>query len=70
MKIPAEILEKWKELKEYGDVVELAKQTGKSQPVISLAFSGGECSEEVFATMSDFYKARAERREQLINAAS
>ena len=57
MKIPKEVLNKWEGLKDRGDIPELEKLTGKSQPVISKAFQG-TCTAEVFKVIADFYNER------------
>lgn len=61
MKIPEELLEKWKSFRSYGDNRRIVE---KNEDIIDMditrAFANGECSDTVFVAMAKFYKEREE----------
>ena len=61
MKIPDDLMKKWKALRSYGDnkrIVE--KSEGIIEMDITRAFNKGECSDTVFVAIAGFYKEREE----------
>lgn len=62
MKIPDETLKKWRSLQAYGDISKMADGDTNKRVYLSNALSKGECSEDLFITLRDFYN----KREQLL----
>ena len=61
MTIPAELLDKWKALKSHGDGKAILEKNPDLNPqYISRAFTTGECNDEVFKAMADFYQEKDE----------
>lgn len=59
MKIPSKTLKRWADLKQPGDVGQLAALINKSQPIIYRAFSTGKISKiEDFEKINAFFQAR------------
>jgi hypothetical protein len=67
MTIPNEALNKWNELKEAGDIDKLAELLDKAPSTIYQIFRTGEASLEDAEKMSDFYKKKLERLEEIKN---
>jgi hypothetical protein len=65
MRIPEEILKRWKELQAYGDITAMANGDPSKRVYLSNALTKGECGEEIFITLRDFFK----KREELIETA-
>ncbi len=61
MKIPEKLIRKWEALKSVGDAATLADRMTDGYPeLFRRAFRTGECSDEVFEVMAEFYKEKAE----------
>lgn len=60
MKIPEELLDKWKSLRSHGDNTKIAEQGNASVVDVSRAFTYGECSDDTFKAIADFYKEKDE----------
>lgn len=59
MKIPDELLKKWSDLRTHGDNKKIADQHEDITEVdISRAITTGECRDEVFEAIGDFYKEK------------
>lgn len=67
MLIEKKILNRWKALKDHGDIRTINKESGISISTLTKAFNG-EASEEVFATISEFYNKREDRIKQISKA--
>lgn len=67
MKIPKALIEKWTKLKSHGDGKKLVAAAGSGSTIndadISRAFSKGECRDDVFVLMAEFYR----KKEEMIN---
>lgn len=63
MKIPVELMDKWSLLHSWGDQDKLADKTGLTTVTIRKILKGGECSDEQFELIAEFYK----EKEDLIN---
>lgn len=61
MKIPQQHIDKWKALRDHGDIVKIAKESGFSENTVSAAFIKKECNERLFNKISDFYNKRESR---------
>jgi hypothetical protein len=62
MKIPAELLEKWAELRSRGDGIKIAEEsTDVTNEDVSRAVNTGECSDKVFDAIADYYKRKEEK---------
>lgn len=62
MKIPQELLEKWSELRSYGDGVKIADRSpGVTQYDVSRAIKSGECSDLIFDAIAGYYKEKEEK---------
>lgn len=68
MKIPNDILNKWKLLREHGDVKALCEDCKYSRPVIISALNG-EATETVFTKVNEWYKQKEARQQQLLKSA-
>lgn len=60
MQIPEELLNKWKSLRSHGDNTKIAEQKGVTIVDVSRAFTYGECSDDTFKAIADFYKEKEE----------
>lgn len=58
MEIPNEIIKKWKELKEEGDIAALAKKLGKAESTVHQIFRTGIAHVRDAAIINSFYKER------------
>ncbi|MFA6058912.1 MAG: hypothetical protein WC756_11990 [Taibaiella sp.] len=58
MRIPEKILDQWKSLYTRGDLTKMAKNDETQRKYIGAALSGGECTDEIFIIIRDFYNAR------------
>lgn len=65
MVIPVDVQRKWQRLKDYGDVVKIAKKAKVTKPVIFNAFSSGRCSLAVYSAMSKYYNDKEKQIESL-----
>lgn len=63
MVIPVDVQRKWQQLKEYGDVVKIAKKARVTKPVIFNAFSSGRCSLEIYSVISKYYNDKEQKFE-------
>lgn len=65
MKIPTELLSRWKELRSHGDLQKIVESIDDkvSDSTISNAFINGQCNDEVFEAMAEYYK----EKEAMIN---
>lgn len=61
MIIPNKTLKIWEDLKEEGDIAELAKETGKSEGTIYRIFRDGIATVEDAERINAFYKNRKKR---------
>lgn len=63
MKIPTELLEKWQVLRSAGDSQKIidTMETKVSDSTISNAFKTGQCSDELFEAMAEYYQGKKER---------
>lgn len=60
MVIPTELMEKWKVLKSAGDAKKMAEQLeGSAAETFNRAFREGECRDDVFKVMAEFYEQKA-----------
>lgn len=67
MKVPEELMTKWKNLRSHGDGRKIADASDDVNEVdISRAFNTGECSDEVFHAIADFYQEKEERVNQYL----
>lgn len=67
MKIPDELMKKWQDLRSHGDGKSIVEQNqGITEMSVSRAFTTGECSDEVFTAIADFYKDKEERVNQYL----
>lgn len=67
MKIPADLLTRWKDLRSHGDGKKISTQADITEMDVSRAFSNGECSDDVFRAIADFYKEKEEILKEYIN---
>jgi len=65
MRIKTSTLNKWKILRERGDVGALIEYTGYTQPPITKALNKGIASEELAKKIAEFYTEKKERQTQL-----
>lgn len=65
MKIPEELMKRWQDLRTYGDNKKIAESTGDkiNEMAVSRAFTSGECPDDTFQAIADFYK----EKEKLVN---
>ncbi len=65
MKIPDDLKKKWDDLRSHGDGKKIADAyTDINEVDVSRAFTSGECSDEVFHAIADFYKKKEESVKQ------
>lgn len=68
MKIPNKTLKKWQDLKQEGDIALLAKEIGKSEPVVYAIFKTGEASKvEYVEKINEFYKKRSRQVKKAVS---
>lgn len=60
MKIPEELLNKWKSLRSHGDNTRIAEKKNVTVVDVSRAFTFGECSDDTFKAIAEFYKEKEE----------
>lgn len=62
MKIPEKNKIEWDTLRTHGDFTQISERTDGKVSVkdISMAFTTGRCSVEVFTAIAEFYKERSE----------
>ena len=59
MQVPDELMKKWQALRTHGDGRKIAEQNpGITEMDISRAFTQGECRDDVFESIADFYKEK------------
>lgn len=60
MKIPDELMQRWQDLKTYGDGKKIADANSDTvnEMDVSRAFNKGECTDTVFEAMAKFYKEK------------
>lgn len=61
MKIPDAVYDEWNELKDQGDLLEIAKTPNLSYPTVVRAFKNRRCSEETFSGIAAYFNAKKER---------
>lgn len=70
MEVPQEILAKWKQLRTHGDAEKIAQTmpeaTRVSDETIRRVFVNGQCNDDVFKAIADFYEARVEMIKQYL----
>lgn len=67
MKIPDELKKKWDDLRSFGDGKKIAEAYEEVNEVdVSRAFNTGECSDEVFHAMADFFKKKEDSVKQYL----
>lgn len=68
MVIPKEILDKWKELRSHGDGKKIALENPDriNEMDFSRALNSGECSDEVFEIIGNFFNKKIERIKQFL----
>lgn len=67
MKVPEELLKKWNDLRSHGDGKAIVEQNPSiTEMTVSRAFTTGECSDETFKVIADFYKAKEEQVNQYL----
>ena len=67
MQIQKEILEKWKQLRSFGDGTKIAAANpGIAKMLVSKAFKKGECNDEVFKAMAEFYQEKEKQISQYL----
>lgn len=60
MVIPDKLIKKWETLRSPGDTDKMAeKLNGSAAETFNRAFRKGECRDEVFMVMADFYEEKA-----------
>lgn len=60
MKIPAKLIKKWEVLRSHGDADKMAeKLDGSAAETFNRAFRKGNCRDDVFKVMADFYEEKA-----------
>lgn len=67
MKIPVELMEKWQTLKTVGDQRKIAEANDINESEISRAFVKGECNDDVFVMIANFYKEKEELIRSYLN---
>jgi hypothetical protein len=67
MKIPYKLLNKWESLRSRGDVTRLSELSGFSRNVIYSAFDTGECNDELFQHMAEYYQEKETRFSEFLN---
>lgn len=60
MKIPDKIFAQWMDLKSHGDGKKIAEKNGLRDMDVSRAFTTGECPDDVFKAIAEFYKDKLE----------
>lgn len=64
MEVPKELLDKWAVLRSPGDPKEIAELMPEEIRVVPQTirnvFNDGQCSDDVFTAMADFYQAKAD----------
>lgn len=66
MKILQAIQDKWNLLRSEGDPIKIAEKSGFHAETIRLALRKGECNDEVFAAIADYYEEKLETISQYI----
>lgn len=66
MKIPDEIFKKWRDLRSFGDGKKISEQKQITEMDISRAFTSQECSDEVFEKLADFFKAKEDKIQKIL----
>ena len=67
MRVPDELMKKWQDLRSHGDGKTIVEQNqGITEMSVSRAFTTGECSDEVFKAIADFYKDKEEKVNQYL----
>jgi len=61
MKINAEIFARWQQIRQPGDVAEIARRANCTRQNIYIAFKSGRCSAKLFDIMTAFYNDRADK---------
>jgi hypothetical protein len=62
MKVPQELMDKWKALRSQGDsarILEKIEGEGYSDETINRALRNGACNPEVFKAIADYYEEKA-----------
>lgn len=68
MKINAEILQKWQNLRSRGDSIKIADSSGYHCQTIQKVLNSGECASiEVFEAIASYYDDKAEILNQYID---
>lgn len=67
MKINAEIFSRWQQIRQPGDVAEIAKRCGCSRQNIYIAWKSGKCSAKLFDVMTAFYNERADKVNEILD---
>lgn len=60
MKIPEKLFEKWQILKSEGDPIKISEKSGIHVENIRLALRKGECNDQVFEAIAEYYDSKAE----------
>jgi hypothetical protein len=67
MKVPEELLKKWNDLRSHGDGKAISEQNADiTEMSVSRAFTTGECSDETFEAIANFYKEKEEKVNQYL----
>jgi hypothetical protein len=61
MKVEANILRKWKSLREQGDIIAIHKESGINTTTISEAYNTGIMTMATFEAINGFYTRRAQK---------
>lgn len=69
MQIPESLFERWKALRSAGDVDKIAEKSGYSIQSVYNVFYAGVCSDNLFAVMAEYFKAKEDLVNQYINKA-
>ena len=65
--VPDELKKKWEDLRSFGDGKKIADSSQDVNEVdVSRAFSTGECSDEVFHAIAEFFKKKEESIKQYL----
>lgn len=68
MTIPQKVLAIWESKYERGDYEAISKKTGKSRMTIKRAMKDGNCTEELFEKIFEFYAEKIFKKAQLVKA--